>query len=176
MSGTAPSKTSTCHMTSHTAFFLGLHVGWTFRSTKKVWQEFGQITYYLYFELCFIVNSISFRCCQLYMASPCEVCKSWSAKTWRQLRKSLLNARAKAAKKGVKHWSTVFLFLNDWLEQPFSINSGHLSETSLTRESLQELDSGQDLPVYASGHESNSEAPQIMPSQAPSIDQVSSTW
>ena len=41
--------------------------------------------------------------CQLDLSRPCEVCKSWLKKTWRKVQKSLLNARAKAVKKGMKY-------------------------------------------------------------------------
>ena len=77
-------------------------------------------------------------------------------------------------------YSTVLLFLNSWLEQPSStcISEGHLSETSSTRESFQELDSGQELPGDASGEENSPGAPQIhvAPIQAPDIDRAPSTW
>ena len=50
--------------------------------------------------------------CWLDMSQACEVCISWSKEMWRKLRRSLHNSRAKADKKMIRHWSTVF----SWLE------------------------------------------------------------
>ena len=73
-----------------------------------------------------------------------------SMKVCRKLRRSLLDARARAEKRARRHWPSVFPPpLETWLEQPASITSSeHVSEISSIRGSLFESDSHRNIFNY----------------------------
>ena len=64
--------------------------------------------------------------CRLDTLNPCQTCKSWSSRNWGKLRKSVWDARTKAASRGARHWTCTVSALETWLEHT-STSSGLLS-------------------------------------------------
>ena len=62
----------------------------------------------------------------------CRVCEEWTSKQWGKLRRSLVDARARASQRGRQHWSAAFPRLKAWiLSKPVSTSgSGPVSEFS----------------------------------------------
>ena len=67
--------------------------------------------------------------CRLDASDPCQTCKGWSLRTWGKLRKSLRDARTKAASQGTRHWRCIVPALETWLEAS-STSSDLISEVS----------------------------------------------
>ena len=53
--------------------------------------------------------------CNVDVSNPCLTCLKWNTRTWRKLRKSLVDARLSAAQRGKQHWSSAFPHLEAWL-------------------------------------------------------------
>ena len=70
--------------------------------------------------------------CSLDFENPCNICEEWTSKQWGKLRRSLLDARARASQRGRQHWSAAFHRLEAWiLSKPVSTSgSGPVSEIS----------------------------------------------
>ena len=62
--------------------------------------------------------------CNLDIENPCNICEGWSSKQWGKLRRSLIDARARASQRGRQHWSAAFPRLEAWiLSRPASASS-----------------------------------------------------
>ena len=70
--------------------------------------------------------------CSLDLENPCNICWEWTSKQWGKLRRSLVDARARASQRGRQHWSAAFPRLEAWiLSKPVSTSgSGPASEIS----------------------------------------------
>ena len=70
--------------------------------------------------------------CNLDIENRCNICGEWTSKQWGKLRRSLVDARARASQQGRQHWSAAFLRLEAWiLSRPVSASSsGPTSEIS----------------------------------------------
>ena len=67
--------------------------------------------------------------CHLNIESPCNICGGWTSQQWK-LRRSLVDARARASQRGRQHWAAAFPRLEAWiLSRPVS-GSGPLLEIS----------------------------------------------
>ena len=52
--------------------------------------------------------------CSLDLENPCNFCGEWTSKQW-GLRRSLVDARARASQRGRQHWSAAFPRLEAWI-------------------------------------------------------------
>ena len=70
--------------------------------------------------------------CHLDIENPCNICGGWTSKQWGKLRRSLVDARARASQRGRQHWTAAFPRLEAWiLARPVSASSsGPASEIS----------------------------------------------
>ena len=70
--------------------------------------------------------------CHRDIQYPCYICEGWTSKQWGKLRRSLIDARARANQQGRQHWSAAFPRLEAWiLSRPVSApSSGPASEIS----------------------------------------------
>ena len=70
--------------------------------------------------------------CGLDFENPCSICGEWTSRQWGKLRRSLVEARARASQRGRQHWSAAFPRLEAWiLSKPVSTSSsGAASEIS----------------------------------------------
>ena len=70
--------------------------------------------------------------CSLDLKNPCNISGEWTSKQWVKLRRSLVDARARASQRGRQHWSAAFPRLEVWiLSKPVSASgSGPNSEIS----------------------------------------------
>ena len=70
--------------------------------------------------------------CHLDIENPCNICGGWISKQWGKLRRSLVDARARASQRGRQHWTAAFPRLEAWiLSRPVSASSsGPASEIS----------------------------------------------
>ena len=70
--------------------------------------------------------------CHLDVENPCNICGGWTFKQWGKLRRSLVDARARASNQGRQHWTAAFHRLEAWiLSRPVSASSsGPASEIS----------------------------------------------
>ena len=53
--------------------------------------------------------------CNVDVSNPCLTGLRWNTRTWRRLRKSLVDARLRAVQRGKLHWSSAFPHLEAWL-------------------------------------------------------------
>ena len=61
--------------------------------------------------------------CHLDIENPCNICGGWTSKQWK-LRRSLVDARARASQRGRQHWTAAFPRLEAWiLARPASASS-----------------------------------------------------
>ena len=71
--------------------------------------------------------------CNLDVHNPSSVCGGWTSKQWSKLRRSLVDARARASQRGRQHWTSAFSQLEAWiLSRPAlsATSSGPASEFS----------------------------------------------
>ena len=70
--------------------------------------------------------------CNLDIENPCSTCEGWTSKQWGKLRRSLVDARARASQRGRQHWTAAFPRLEALiLSRPVSASSsGPTSEIS----------------------------------------------
>ena len=47
--------------------------------------------------------------CNVDVSNPCIICVNWTTRTWNKLRKSLVHARFRAARRGRQHWPFLIL-------------------------------------------------------------------
>ena len=52
--------------------------------------------------------------CHLDIEKPCNICGGWTSKQWGKLRRSLVDARARASQRGRQHWTAAFPRLEAW--------------------------------------------------------------
>ena len=64
--------------------------------------------------------------CNLDVHDPCSICGGWTSKQWNRLRRSLVDARARASQRGRQHWTAAFPQLEAWILS----SSGPASEIS----------------------------------------------
>ena len=66
--------------------------------------------------------------CSLDLENPCNICEEWTSKQWGKLRRSLVDARARASQRGKQHWSAAFPRLEAWiLSKPVSTSASEIS-------------------------------------------------
>ena len=53
--------------------------------------------------------------CHLDIEKPCNICGGWTSKQWGKLRRSLVDARARASQRGRQHWTAAFPRLEAWI-------------------------------------------------------------
>ena len=59
--------------------------------------------------------------CHLDIQNPCTICGGWTSQQWGKLRRSLVDARARASQRGRQHWTAAFPRLEAWiLSRPVS--------------------------------------------------------
>ena len=59
--------------------------------------------------------------CHLDIENPCNICGGWTSQQWGKLRRSLVDARARASQRGRQHWTAAFPRLEAWfLSRPVS--------------------------------------------------------
>ena len=46
--------------------------------------------------------------CHLDIENPCNICGGWTTQQWGKLRRSLVDARARASQRGRQHWTAAF--------------------------------------------------------------------
>ena len=70
--------------------------------------------------------------CHLDVHDPYTICGGWTSKQWGKLRRSLVDARARASQQGRQHWTAAFPRLEAWImSRPVSASSsGPASEIS----------------------------------------------
>ena len=70
--------------------------------------------------------------CHLDIENPCNICEGWTSKQWGKLRRSLVDARARASQRGRQHWTAAFPRLEAWIlsRQVSASGSGPVSEIS----------------------------------------------
>ena len=70
--------------------------------------------------------------CHLDIENPCNICGGWTSQQWGKLRRSLVDARARASQRGRQHWTAAFPRLEAWiLSRPVLASGlGHVSEIS----------------------------------------------
>ena len=67
--------------------------------------------------------------CHLDIENPCNICGGWTSKQWGKLRRSLVDARARASQRGRQHWTSLPSTRSvDFVQTSFS--SGPASENS----------------------------------------------
>ena len=66
--------------------------------------------------------------CILELENPCNFCGEWTSKQWGKLRRSLVDARARASQRGRQHCSAAFPRLEAWiLSKPVSTSVSEIS-------------------------------------------------
>ena len=70
--------------------------------------------------------------CHLDIENPCNICGGRTSQQWGKLRRSLVDARARASQRGRQHWTAAFPRLEAWiLSRPvLASSSGPASEIS----------------------------------------------
>ena len=71
--------------------------------------------------------------CNLDVHDPCSICGGWTSKQWNRLRRSLVDARARASQRGRQHWTAAFPQLEEWIMSRTALSasrSGPASEIS----------------------------------------------
>ena len=71
--------------------------------------------------------------CHVDVDKPCSICGEWTSKQWNKLRRSLVDARARASQRGRQHWTSAFPHLEAWIiskPAPSATSSGPASEIS----------------------------------------------
>ena len=66
--------------------------------------------------------------CSVDPKNPCTTCEGWTRKQWARLRRSLIDARARAVQRGKQHWITAFPNVEAWiLAKPVSTSASEIS-------------------------------------------------
>ena len=66
--------------------------------------------------------------CSVDPENPCTTCEGWTRKQWARLRRSLIDARARAGQRGKQHWLTAFPRVEAWiLAKPVSTSASEIS-------------------------------------------------
>ena len=60
--------------------------------------------------------------------NPCTICEGWTRKQWARLRRSLIDARARAEQRGKQHWTVACPHVEAWiLAKPVSTSASEIS-------------------------------------------------
>ena len=66
--------------------------------------------------------------CSVDPENPCTTCEGWTRKQWARLRRSLIDARARAVQRGKQHWTMAFPRVEAWiLAKPVSTSASEIS-------------------------------------------------
>ena len=66
--------------------------------------------------------------CSVDPENPCTTCEGWTRKQWARLRRSLIDARARAVQCGKQHWTTACSRIEAWiLAKPVSTSASEIS-------------------------------------------------
>ena len=66
--------------------------------------------------------------CSVDPENPCTTCGGWTRKLWARLRRSLIDARARAVQRGKQHWISAFPQVEAWiLAKPVSTSASEIS-------------------------------------------------
>ena len=66
--------------------------------------------------------------CSVDPENPCTTCEGWTRKQWARLRRSLIDARARAVQRGKQHWTTACSRIEAWLlAKPVSTSASEIS-------------------------------------------------
>ena len=66
--------------------------------------------------------------CSVDPKNPCTICEGWTRKQWARLRRSLIDARARAEQRGKQHWTVACPHVEAWiLAKPGSTSASEIS-------------------------------------------------
>ena len=66
--------------------------------------------------------------CSVDPQNPCTTCEGWTRKQWARLRRSLIDARARAEQRGKQHWTVACPHVEAWiLAKPVSTSASEIS-------------------------------------------------
>ena len=66
--------------------------------------------------------------CSVDPKNPCTICEGWARKQWARLRRSLIDARARAEQRGKQHWTVACPHVEAWiLAKPVSTSASEIS-------------------------------------------------
>ena len=66
--------------------------------------------------------------CSVDPKNPCTTCEGWTRKQWARLRRSLIDARARAEQRGKQHWTVACPHVEAWiLAKPVSTSASEIS-------------------------------------------------
>ena len=66
--------------------------------------------------------------CSVDPKNPCTTCEGWTLKQWARLRRSLIDARARAEQRGKQHWTVACPHVEAWiLAKPVSTSASEIS-------------------------------------------------
>ena len=66
--------------------------------------------------------------CSVDSGNPCTTCEGWTRKQWAKLRRSLIDARARAEQRGKQHWTVSCPHVEAWiLAKPASTSASEIS-------------------------------------------------
>ena len=66
--------------------------------------------------------------CSVDPKNPCTTCEGWTWKQWARLRRSLIDARARAEQRGKQHWTVACPHVEAWiLAKPVSTSASEIS-------------------------------------------------
>ena len=66
--------------------------------------------------------------CSVDPKNPCTICEGWTRKQWARLRRSLIDARARAEQRGKQHWTVACPHVEAWiLAKPVSTSASEIS-------------------------------------------------
>ena len=66
--------------------------------------------------------------CSVDPKNPCTTCEGWTRKQWARLRRSLIDARARAEQRGKQHWTVACPYVEAWiLAKPVSTSASEIS-------------------------------------------------
>ena len=66
--------------------------------------------------------------CSVDPKNPCTICEGWTRKQWARLRRSLIDARARAEQRGKQHWTVACPHMEAWiLAKPVSTSASEIS-------------------------------------------------
>ena len=66
--------------------------------------------------------------CSVDPKNPCTTCEGWTRKQWARLRRSLIDARARAEQQGKQHWTVACPHVEAWiLAKPVSTSASEIS-------------------------------------------------
>ena len=93
--------------------------------------------------------------CSVDPENPCTTCEVWTQKQWARLRRSLIDARARAGQRGKQHWTAAFPRVEAWiLAKPVSTSVSEISsqagEADFDNEILVDTPKQHEVQVFGS--------------------------